>query len=93
MSLALVSEVSCSPAVSQASFFPLFYSKEKKPRQVFSQGGQNAEVIVLKVNSPSHPHQQHLEVRVQNNSVTDSLPAFPPTNHLPPPICVFGCRA
>lgn len=89
MSLALVSEVSCSPAVSQASFFPLFYSKEKKPRQVFSQGGQNAEVIVLKVNSPSHPHQQHLEVRVQNNSVTDSLPALHPDKHLSPLISLW----
>lgn len=92
MSLALVSEVSCSPAVSQASFFPLFYSKERKPRPVFSQGGQNAEAVVLKVNSTSHPHQQHLEAHVQNNSVTDSLPLNP--HSAPPnPISIFGCRA
>ena len=47
MSLALVSKVSCSPAVSQASFYSIFFPKEEGSRQVLNKCGQKAEAVVL----------------------------------------------
>ena len=54
MSLALVSKVSCSAVVSQASFeyvVFVFVFKEEESRQVLSKCGQKAEAVVLR---PQH---------------------------------------
>lgn len=74
LSLALVSEVSCSPQAARPPFHPrvcfwfFCFSKKSKRRQVWTQDAQNANTIVLKMQPASRPYQQPLEGHGKNKS-------------------------